>query len=260
MADRERTQHGGRRPGAGRKPTLKPLSVIRLLDPQIRADLADLTARRREASGNPLLSQEQVVADLIRAAHAMITSNGPEVHESLPARIEKYDNQDEDTSAAPGAAAITRIRRQANELLAILRSKTSVGQRDGRRLLGLLAELLPLHAAHIPHRAILEELDRSHRDDDERNQAIATLLQQPLIEVRQSQWEQQLAQWSAKLAAGPIRRQDDHWVVIILAEEIINAAVLTSDRIDDLAARLLAKGISPTRWLALFPLAAATDL
>ena len=68
MTDDERKQHGGRRPGAGRKPTLRPLAVIRLIDPQIRANLVVLTAHQRQASGNPQLSQEQVVADLIRVA------------------------------------------------------------------------------------------------------------------------------------------------------------------------------------------------
>jgi hypothetical protein len=69
MSDPERKQHGGRRAGAGRKPTLKPLSVLRLVDPQIREHLAELTAYQREASGNPLLSQEQVVARLIQVAY-----------------------------------------------------------------------------------------------------------------------------------------------------------------------------------------------
>ena len=66
MSDSQSRQHGGQRPGAGRKPTLRALAVIRLIDPQIRADLVALTARQRQTSGNPQLSQEQVVADLIR--------------------------------------------------------------------------------------------------------------------------------------------------------------------------------------------------
>jgi hypothetical protein len=68
MTDSESKQHGGRRPGAGRKPSLKPLSVVRLLDPTVRDKLAELTAHQRVASGDSFLSQEQVVATLIQAA------------------------------------------------------------------------------------------------------------------------------------------------------------------------------------------------
>ena len=69
MTDIELKQHGGRRPGAGRKPSLTPLAIIRLLDSQTRADLVAITAHQRQATDNPHLSQEQVVADIIHTAH-----------------------------------------------------------------------------------------------------------------------------------------------------------------------------------------------
>ena len=69
MFENQPKQHGGRRPGAGRKPSLTPLAIIRLLDPHTRADLVAITAHQRHATGNPHLSQEQVVADLIHTAH-----------------------------------------------------------------------------------------------------------------------------------------------------------------------------------------------
>ena len=69
------THHGGRRPGAGRKPSLTPLASIRMLDPHTRADLVAITAHQRQATGNPHLSQEQVVADLIHTAHRHFENN-----------------------------------------------------------------------------------------------------------------------------------------------------------------------------------------
>jgi hypothetical protein len=279
MTDQEPRQHGGRRAGAGRKPTLKLLSVLRLVDPQIREQLAELTAHQREASGNPLLSQEQVVAMLIQAAYnqralertrqaaamspAMSSpaleyadnQDGDQLMSSAlrPSELEIPDNQDEhhaaDSHLAPGAAAIALIRGEINELLATLRRKNSVGQREGRRLLGLLTELIPLHAAQIIPWALLEELDRAHTDDADRDQALARLLERPLAEYRQDGWERDLGVYAAHLAAGPIRRQAEQWAFINLAVEISSATMVTNDRIADLTARVRAKDIDPTRWL-----------
>lgn len=67
--DEPKKQRGGRREGAGRRPTLRHLKVVRLHDPAIREALAVLTAYEREAIEEPLWSQEDMVAELIRAAH-----------------------------------------------------------------------------------------------------------------------------------------------------------------------------------------------
>ena len=70
MTTDEPTNHrGGRRAGAGRRPTLRPLKAVRLHDPAIREALAVLTAAERVARAEPLWSQEDMVAALIRAAH-----------------------------------------------------------------------------------------------------------------------------------------------------------------------------------------------
>jgi hypothetical protein len=98
------TTHGGRRPGAGRKPTLKPLALIRLLDPEIRAALVELTAHQRASTGNAHLSQEQVVVGLIRAAADAHQRPGQPVSVLAPADqaavFENHDNQ-EAASAPP---------------------------------------------------------------------------------------------------------------------------------------------------------------
>jgi site-specific DNA recombinase len=172
-----------------------------------------------------------------------------------PASLEKSYIQDEryagSTHAAPSTAGIQQIRSEVSELLDTLRRKTSVGQREGRRLIALLTALLPLHAAQILPWAVLEELDRTHRDDADRDQAIAMLLEQPVAEYRQAAWERDLGVYAAQLAAGPLRRQGDHWALINLAGEISSAAMVTNERSADLAERLRAKGIDPARWLAL---------
>jgi hypothetical protein len=62
-------KRGGHREGAGRRPTLKPLKAVRLHDPAIRDALAVLTAYEREMMEESLWSQEDMVAELIRAAH-----------------------------------------------------------------------------------------------------------------------------------------------------------------------------------------------
>ena len=92
MTENTSTQHGGRRPGAGRKPSLTPLAIIRLFDPQTRADLVAITAHQRQATGNPHLSQEQVVAHLIHTAHR---------------HLENGNNQDGSASVLIPLAAVT---------------------------------------------------------------------------------------------------------------------------------------------------------
>jgi hypothetical protein len=239
MTDYKLQQHGGRRPGAGRKPTLKPLALIRLIDPQIRADLVALTTHQRQASGNPQLSQEQMVADLIRAANQ---------------ELENINNQHFVTTTSAQLAvtteAIHTLRRKISDLLATLRTKKAVGQRDGTRLVSLLTELITLHATQIAPWAILEELDRVHADDHELSQAIATLYQRPLAEYRQDDWLATLNRIAAQLASGPIRRQADQWAFFTLAVEISSATIVTNDRIADLRERLQTKGIDPIPWLA----------
>lgn len=69
MAD-GRQNNGGKRIGAGRKPSLSPLAAVRLRDPDLRAKLVELTRREREAEGDAFISQEQVIAMLIEDAHA----------------------------------------------------------------------------------------------------------------------------------------------------------------------------------------------
>jgi len=84
-------KRGGRREGAGRKPTLKPLKAVQLHDPAIREALAALTAYEREVIEEPLWSQEEMVAELIRAAHDQM----------LNARIDYTDNQNLDSLTIP---------------------------------------------------------------------------------------------------------------------------------------------------------------
>ncbi len=238
MTDRKPRQHGGHRPGAGRKPTLKPLALIRLIDLQTRADLVALTAYQRQASGNPQLGQEQVVADLIRAAHQKIDDSTP--HHSASGVLAQL---------ATTTEAIHTLRREISDLLTALRAKKAVGQREGTRLVGLLTELIARHATQIAPWAILEELDRTHTDDHQLAQVIAALHQRPLAEYRQDDWLATLNRIAAQLASGPIRRQADQWAFFTLAVEISSATIVTNDRIADLRERLQTKGIDPTPWL-----------
>jgi len=68
MAD-GRHKNGGKRTGAGRKPSLNPIAAVRLRDPALQAKLVGLTRHEREVSHNPTISQEQVIAMLIEEAH-----------------------------------------------------------------------------------------------------------------------------------------------------------------------------------------------
>lgn len=149
------------------------------------------------------------------------------------------------------SAAINAQRQQINALVATLRTKSAVGQRDGKRLITLLTELITLHASQIAPWAILEELDRPHSDDTERDQAIASLRQRPLTEYRQDGWLAAMQLVAAGLASGPIRRQADQWALINLAVEISGAALVTNERITDLLDRLQGNKIDVARWLAL---------
>jgi hypothetical protein len=79
----EKSRRGGRRVGAGRKPTLRPLKTVRLHDPKIREALSALTAHEREVLDDQRWSQEQMLADLIRREH----------HRVFSAQIENPDNQ-----------------------------------------------------------------------------------------------------------------------------------------------------------------------
>lgn len=255
MTNDIRGQHGGRRPGAGRKPSLKPLSLIRLLDPEIRVLLVELTAHERKASGNPQLSQEQVVADLIRATHHQL-----ELEQQQLENINNQNAADLLPQFPLDTSRITQVRRDVTSLTTRLRTKNAVGVRAGRQLLALLEELITLHAAQILPWAILEELDRSHKDDAERDQAIAQLLQRPLVEYRQAQWERDLAAFAAQLAGGAIRRQADQWALINLAVDISSASMVTNERSADLWQRLITHKIDPTPWLALTtPVTNASD-
>ncbi len=83
-------KRGGRREGAGRRPTLRPLKTVRLHDPAIREALAALTAYEREVIEEPLWSQEEMVAELIRAAHDQMVN----------ARIDYTDNQSASSTRA----------------------------------------------------------------------------------------------------------------------------------------------------------------
>ncbi len=252
MTDPHSRQRGGRRPGAGRKPSLKPLAIVRLLDPQTRADLVAITAHQRQASGNPQLSQEQVVATLIRAAqHQLEKSNNQQsAHENTIERSVSDRSAAAITlQLATDAAMISTMRQEISDILASLRKKSAVGQREGKRLLDLLNQLITLHAAQIEPWAILEELDRAHTDDADRDQAIATLLQRPLAEYRQAGWNTALRLVAAQLATGPIRRKAEQWDCINLAVEISGAAIITNDRIADRIKRLQEQGINPILWL-----------
>ena len=73
MAD-GRQKNGGKRTGAGRKPSLNPLAAVRLRDPALQVKLVDLTRREREAEGDAFISQEQVMAMLIEDAHAELVA------------------------------------------------------------------------------------------------------------------------------------------------------------------------------------------
>ena len=234
---------GGRRPGAGRKPSLTPLAIIRLIDPQIRAALVAITADRRERSGNSQLSQEQVVADLIQAAQRQLenSNNQSERPGSSP---------DETTGSARRSSPIDELRHEVSAILVRLRRKTSVGQREGRRLVDLLTQIIALHAAQIAPWAILEELDRAHNDEADRDRAIAALLQRPLVEYREDGWRSAMALIAAQLDTGPIRRQAEQWALINLAVEITGAALITNDQIGELLTRLQAQHIDTDRWLA----------
>ena len=68
MAD-GRQKNGGKRSGAGRKPSLNPLAAVRLRDPDLQAKLAAVTRHEREVSNNDSISQEQLIAMLIEEAH-----------------------------------------------------------------------------------------------------------------------------------------------------------------------------------------------
>ncbi len=122
MTENQSKQHGGWRPGAGRKPSLKPLAIIRLLDPAIRAALVALTVHQRQASDNPQLSQEQVVANLIRAAHRQFekSNNQDNAHEN------GIENAVSDRGAAialqlaTDAATISTVRQDVADILARL--------------------------------------------------------------------------------------------------------------------------------------------
>jgi len=251
MTNDTRGQHGGRRPGAGRKPSLKPLSLIRLLDPEIRVLLVELTAHEHEASGNPQLSQEQVVADLIRTAHRQFekSNNQDTAHEN------GIENAVSDRDAAialqlaTNAATMSTVRQDVADILARLRKKTAVGQREGKQLIDLLHQLIALHAAQIAPWAILEELDRAHPNDIDRDQTIARLLQHPLAEYRQDGWNTALQHVAAQLATGPIRRKTEQWDFINLAVEISGSTIVTNDRIADLIERLQEHGVNPNPWL-----------
>ncbi len=247
MTDNQPTQHGGHRPGAGRKPSLKPLTIIRLLDADIRAALVALTVHQRQLSGNPQLSQEQVVADIIHAAHR---------------QLENTNNQNtiEGSTSVVGASAITlqlatdtaminTVRQDIADILARLRKKSAVGQREGKHLLDLLHQLIALHTAQIVPWAILEELDQAHTDDTDRDQTIATLLQRPLAEYRQDGWNTALQHVATQLTTGPIRRKAEQWDFINLAIAISGSAIITNDRIADLIDRLHQQGINPMPWL-----------
>ena len=162
MTENQPKHHGGHRPGAGRKPSLKPLAVIRLADPHTRAALVALTIYQRQVSGNPQLSQEQVVADLIQTAQRQLEKSDNQVHplqaplaSATPASLENDNNQimlpltppTSPTTAAlentpnqvlpvelvATAAAITVLRQQITTLVATLRTKSAVSQRDGKR-------------------------------------------------------------------------------------------------------------------------------
>ncbi len=238
MTDSQSRQHGGQRPGAGRKPTLRPLAVIRLTDPQIRADLVALTAHQRQVTGNSQFSQEQLVANLIQAAHQGL----------------EFVNNQHSTLILAQLSITTEVihtrRREISDLLTALRTKKAVGQREGTRLVDLLTELITIHAMQIAPWAMLEELDRVHADDHALSQAIATLYQQPLAEYRQDDWLATLNRIAAQLAIGPMRRQADQWAFFNLAVEISSATIVTNDRIADLRERLQTKGIDPISWLA----------
>ena len=68
MAD-GRQKNGGKRTGAGRKPSLSPLAAVRLRDPDLQAKLAAVTRHEREVSNDDSTSQEQLIAMLIEEAH-----------------------------------------------------------------------------------------------------------------------------------------------------------------------------------------------
>ncbi|MBA3471055.1 MAG: plasmid pRiA4b ORF-3 family protein [Herpetosiphonaceae bacterium] len=83
MTTDEQPKRGGRREGAGRKPTLKPLKAVRLHEPVVRDALAAVTAHEREVLEEPLWSQEEMIAELILAAYDQL----------LNTQVEYTDNQ-----------------------------------------------------------------------------------------------------------------------------------------------------------------------
>ena len=110
----------------------------------------------------------------------------------------------------------------------------------------MLHQLITLHAAQIAPWALLEELNRAHSDDADRNQKMVELLQRPLTEYRQDGWNTALQHIAARLATGPIRRNAEQWDFINLAVEISSATIVTNDRIADLIERLQTHRINPT--------------
>jgi hypothetical protein len=121
MTENQPKHHGGRRPGAGRKPTLKPLAIIRLLDPEIRADLVAITAHQRQASGNSQLSQEQIVANLIRTAHRHLehSNNQNDTYQNAIAEVASDDGAAALTlQLATDAATISAMRQEVSDILA----------------------------------------------------------------------------------------------------------------------------------------------
>ncbi|WP_124033473.1 hypothetical protein [Herpetosiphon llansteffanensis] len=79
MAD-GRQNNGGKRSGAGRKPSLNPLATVRLRDPDLQAKLAAVTRHERDVSKDDSISQEQVIAMLIEEAHREMLA----FHATLP--------------------------------------------------------------------------------------------------------------------------------------------------------------------------------
>ena len=102
--DHPEKQRGGRRDGAGRKPTLQPLKAIRLHDPAVREALAALTAHKRAILEEPLWSQENMVAALILAAHEQLLDeqfDDADHHPALSSPIIDYTDTQYQTTHAP---------------------------------------------------------------------------------------------------------------------------------------------------------------
>ena len=60
------SSHGGRRAGAGRPATIRPITTI-ALSPQARQELSILTLNQRGVRNNPDLSQRAVLEEIIHA-------------------------------------------------------------------------------------------------------------------------------------------------------------------------------------------------